>query len=79
MSWCWRFDAVFAQTLQVKGDGALNTSQSRIDGFAGRNTPGKIRYGGSPIAIGVFVDANQILQLLHLFSPLSPAWRITDR
>ncbi len=44
MPWCWRLDAVFTQALQVKGDGALNTSESRINGLAGRNTAREIGY-----------------------------------
>lgn len=44
MPWRWRLDAVFAQTSQVKSTGALNTPQSRINGFAGRNTAREIGY-----------------------------------
>lgn len=71
-------ESVFAQTAHMDLDGALDSAKCCVDRLAGRDTPGKIRHRRSPVAAGVAVDPNKILNSPHDFVPFRPGRRFTD-
>lgn len=70
-------ETVLTHSPKVKLDRLLDSSERGVDGLARRDAPGKVGHGSAPVTAAAFVDAHEILNLLHLNS-FTPACLCTD-
>lgn len=78
MPWARHSQPVLVHPTNMELDCPLDSPERGIDSLPGRDATRQIRHRGSPVAVRILVDANEILQLSHVLPRLRPACRIAE-
>src|SRR5437016_7367523 len=78
LPWARRGAAVGPHTLEMQRDGALDATECRIDGLTRRDAAREVGDRRSPVAVGLFVEPDEILNVLHDAPGFRPACRSTE-
>src|SRR5262245_7996858 len=69
---------IFAKPTHMELDRSLDSTECTVDRFSGCDASRQIGYRCAPVAIGITVDAYQVLNGPHDFDSFNSACRLTD-